>query len=347
MKIKKLLAGLLTVVAANVSHAYDIEVDGICYNIVDGDHLAVTYRGEYVANVGIADNDYAGDITIPDSVDIGSGVILPVKEVGKYAFMNCSELHYVKLPPTIEKLGFLTFCRSGIETLDLSETKIIDTNNGMCGDCVNLRQVYFPEQLHVLGTESFADSGIEEMTLPDNTDIGDECFQGSKIRILTLGKNISTIGSWAFRDSRIEQINNMESVKFFGYQSVARVAVKNIVIGAEVLLISNSFQYLFNLESVICLNENPQVLGKATDTFDGSNADCILWVPDEYLEAYASSESVTCFFHDIRPLSQVKLEEATAADSTAITLYDLNGRRVSDPRPGQICITSDGRKVRF
>ncbi|MDE5958548.1 MAG: hypothetical protein K2G59_00090, partial [Muribaculaceae bacterium] len=63
MKIKKLLAGLLTVVAANVCHAYDIEVDGICYNIIDGKHLAVTYRGEYVANVGITDNDYAGDIT--------------------------------------------------------------------------------------------------------------------------------------------------------------------------------------------------------------------------------------------------------------------------------------------
>ncbi|MDE5959821.1 MAG: leucine-rich repeat domain-containing protein [Muribaculaceae bacterium] len=347
MKINKLLAGLLTVVAANVSHAYDIEVDGICYNIVDGDHLAVTYRGEYVANVGITDNDYAGDITIPDSVDIGSGVILPVKEIGNHALMDSKELHSVKLPPTIVKLGFLTFCRSGIETLDLSETKIIDTNNGMCGECVNLRQVYFPESLRSFGSEAFSGSGIEEMTLPDNIQyIFSECFQGSEIRILTLGEKIYSIGEWAFRGSKIEQINNMERVKQFHYESVAANMIKSITIGTDVR-ISFSFSCLPNLESVICLNEKPQVLGKATDTFYGSNADCILWVPDEYLEAYASSESVTCFFHDIRPLSQVKLEEATAADSTAMTLYDLNGRRVSDPRPGQICITSDGRKVRF
>ncbi len=352
MKIKKLLAGLLTVVAANVCHAYDIEVDGIRYNIIDGKHLAVTYRGEFTPKTiaYITDNDYAGDIIVPDSVDVGSGVLMAVKEVDNHAFMDCSELHYVKLPPTIEKIGYLTFCRSSIEILDISDTKVVRTGRGMCAYCSNLSQVFLPEQLQIISTSTFVGTNIEEMTLHDNiTHIESECFQWSNIRILTLGKGIYSIGGSVFTGSKIEQINNMELVQHYAYKALSDAfSLRNIVIGANVCMIDYSFSDMPNLESVICLKTNPEELPfTASDYFMASNPDCVLWVPDESLAAYRESAKWTCFFHDIRPLSQVKLEEATAADSTAMTLYDLNGRRVSDPRPGQICITSDGRKVRF
>ena len=83
-----LLTILLSLLVSMAASAYDLEVDGIYYNINDGDStVSVTYGdswidGEHLEHViGL----YSGDVTIPLQVDYQEKTYV-VTEVGNNAF---------------------------------------------------------------------------------------------------------------------------------------------------------------------------------------------------------------------------------------------------------------------
>lgn len=87
-----------------VASAYDVEIDGIYYDVVSK---------AKVAEVTFGENKYSGDIVIPATIEY-EGVVCSVKSIGSGAFTDCSGLTSLTLSEGIEtiKSGALQVVRN-------------------------------------------------------------------------------------------------------------------------------------------------------------------------------------------------------------------------------------------
>lgn len=81
------------------SNAYQFKVDGIYYNIINGE-ASVTYGESY--------GGYHDNVTIPDSVVYG-GKTFYVTSIGDRAFYDCYDLYKVHIPNRVKYIGKSAF----------------------------------------------------------------------------------------------------------------------------------------------------------------------------------------------------------------------------------------------
>ena len=162
------LLTVLSLLTASNAYAYDLEVDGIYYN------LDMT---NYTATVTSGDNKYAGDVVVPSSIQYKT-VKFDVMAIGESAFSECKALTSVKIAEGITKIGSWAFYNSE----NLVEVVIPSTVKTISGrafqSCDNLEKVTLPE-----GIER-----IENFTF-------DNCYKLSEIKIPS---TVKEIGSSAF-----------------------------------------------------------------------------------------------------------------------------------------------------
>ena len=92
-----LLTLLLSMISTN-TFAYDFEVDGVYYNLMQ-DGSAIVTSG---------DNQYSWDVVIPEQVTF-EGVVYPVVSIGKNAFQYCSDLLSVTIPNSVTSIETKAF----------------------------------------------------------------------------------------------------------------------------------------------------------------------------------------------------------------------------------------------
>ena len=90
---------ILSVFFSISSFAYDVEVDGIYYNLIS--------KGN-VAEVTYGDNKYEGDITIPSSINVNE-VEYSITIIGDKAFADCSGLTSITIPNSVTSIGDKAF----------------------------------------------------------------------------------------------------------------------------------------------------------------------------------------------------------------------------------------------
>lgn len=105
----------LLLICCNAVWAYDIEVDGIYYNITSAANLRV--------EVTSGDKEYSGDIVIPSTITYNSRT-LTVTDIGDNAFKGCSSLTSIEIPNSV---------------------KIIE--NGVFKDCTGLTSLTIPNSI--------------------------------------------------------------------------------------------------------------------------------------------------------------------------------------------------------
>jgi len=129
-----------------IANAYDVEIDGICYNFI-GTRLAyVTYRGTWSQ----WSTEYVGDIVIPEQISHG-GRTYKVFSVGDNAFAGCDELTSVRLPSTVKAVSGCAFL-----------------------GCTNLRQVYMPTTIQAFGSCAFTGcTSLLQISLPRHSELVD------------------------------------------------------------------------------------------------------------------------------------------------------------------------------
>lgn len=173
-------------VSTATSQAYNIYMNGIYYNIIDGDKLSVTYMSYsttyYVGNTQYSlygvdcynyNNKYKNDVTIPETVTY-DGTTYTVTYIENYAFANCYTLTNVSIPNTVTSIGNYAFY-----------------------GCSGLKSIIIPNSVVDIGDYAFRYcSGISYVTIPDFViNIGNYAFANcTKLCSVIIGRSVNSIG---------------------------------------------------------------------------------------------------------------------------------------------------------
>ena len=173
--MRKLFSLFLALVATASLWAHTFEVDGIYYNYLDDNNVAVTFGGD------LDDYDsydkYSGEVIIPSLVNY-NGTTYSVTSIGYSAFYNCSSLTSVTIPNSVTSIGDGAFC-----------------------NCSSFTSITIPEGVTSIGDRTFERcSSLTSVTIGNSvTSIGDGAFDGcSALREITLPASLKNIGSNAF-----------------------------------------------------------------------------------------------------------------------------------------------------
>ena len=137
---------ILSVFFSIDASAYDVEVDGIYYNLIPKGNAAEVTKG---------DKEYSGDITIPSSINVNDAEY-PVSSIGKSAFSSCSSLTSVTIPNSVTSIG-----------------------DGAFSDC-SLTSITIPNSVTSIGESAFYYcSSLPSITIPNSvTSIEEKTFYG-------------------------------------------------------------------------------------------------------------------------------------------------------------------------
>ena len=106
--MKKLFLLLTLLLCTSMAWAYDVEVDGIYYNLNQTNKTAtVTFKGSSFES---HDNDYPGEVVIPENF-IYDGITYSVTSLGEDCFDGCAGLTSITIPNSVTSLGDECFRR--------------------------------------------------------------------------------------------------------------------------------------------------------------------------------------------------------------------------------------------
>jgi len=177
--------------------AHDFEVDGIYYNIINGNEVAVTYKGSFEYSFN---DEYSNDVVIPETVSY-NGRTYDVTSIGKYAFYLCSSLTNVTIPNSITSIEALAFDRcSGLTSVTIPNSVSV-ISFGTFYYCIGLSIINIPNSVTTIDSDAFQGCvGLKNITIPNSvTTIGVHAFRGcTGLTDLFIPNSVTTIGEAAF-----------------------------------------------------------------------------------------------------------------------------------------------------
>lgn len=138
--MKRILFLLLLLQVTLLASAYDIKVDGLCYNFTSDSTVAVTY-------VNFPNNDeyVKGDLVVPATI-IYEGKKYAVTSIGKNAFYFCRFLKSVKLPTSIRTIEDYAFSKcSALESIEVPEG--VNEVGAAFTPCAYLKSIVLPSSV--------------------------------------------------------------------------------------------------------------------------------------------------------------------------------------------------------
>ncbi|MCC8037917.1 MAG: leucine-rich repeat domain-containing protein [Bacteroidales bacterium] len=129
----------------------------IYYNILDNDHVAVTYKDTSYAS-------YTGAVAIPETVTY-DGRTYTVSEIGNHAFIRSSGLTSVTIPSTVTTIGSGAFnaCTS-LKKVEIPQG-VTEIKDGVFRNCSALATIYLPSTLTSLDDFALATSALSKIYL--------------------------------------------------------------------------------------------------------------------------------------------------------------------------------------
>lgn len=289
-RLFKLSLLLLALLLPATATAYDFEVDGIYYNIING------YEAEVTSGDG-----YSGDVTIPSSVTY-NGTTYSVTTIDDAAFWLCSGLTSIYIPNSVMTIGDQVFfyCRgltsitipnsvttigdeafrgcSGLTSIIVESgnpnydsrnncNAIIETaTNKLIAGCMNTT---IPNSVTSIGGYAFCDcSGLASVTIPNSvTSIGDNAFNGCNgLTSVTIGNSVTYIGHVAFSGcSGLTSVTIPNSVTYIGMLAFSGCS------GLSSVTIPNSVTTIFSSAFIKCSGLAGIIVESGNPNYDSRN----------------------------------------------------------------------------
>ena len=177
-RLIKLTFLLLALLLPATAVAYDFEVDGIYYDIINNGEASVTYQYDDDEN-GI-ESDYRGDVSIPSTVTCWLGTY-SVTSIGGYAFAHCSGLTSVTIPNSVTSIGYGAFSGcSGLTSVTIPNSATTIDREAFY-NCSGLTNVTIGNSVTTIGSRAFYNcSRLTSVTIPNSvTNIDYDAFYGT------------------------------------------------------------------------------------------------------------------------------------------------------------------------
>ncbi len=228
LPILLMLAMLLPALAA----AHDFEVDGIFYNIINDNEVAVTYETSPVIP------SYSGDVVIPETV-IYNGTTYPVTAIDNQAFMLCSGLTSISIPSSVTAIGDLAFIVCNALT-----NITVDEGNPQYDSRDNCNAIIETATNKLI-------AGCQNTIIPNTvTTIKGNAFYGCyELTIINIPSSVTDINIFAFSycsgltnitvDSNNPQYDSRDNCN-----AIIETATNKLIVGCQSTVIPNTVSYI-------------------------------------------------------------------------------------------------------
>ncbi len=223
---------LLALLMPATATAHDFEVDGIYYNILNDNEVAVTFRGHFFNEYT---EDYSGDIIIPATVTY-DGSTYAVTAIGDDTFYDSTALTSISIPNSVAAIGLGAFYHCSVltsitvasdnpkyDSRDNCNAIIETASNTLIAGCFD---TVIPNTVTAIGNEAFSHrSALTSIIIPNSvTSIGRGAFQGcSALTSIDIPNSVTTIGNYAFFEcSALTSLFLPSSVTSIGMRAFGR-----------------------------------------------------------------------------------------------------------------------------
>lgn len=248
---------------------------------------------------------YTGDVVIPSTV-VYKTKTLTVVSINTDTFCSCDYLTSVTIPHTVTTIKNFAFYRCPLLKSLTIPNSVTYINSSAFSDCSNLKKLVFEDGNTTLTVSPYF-------------------LNNSSTENIYLGRNL--IGQYS--SSPFKNNTNLKELTF----------------GSSVTLIVGSLlSGCTNITSFTSLNPIPPTVGD--NNFTNSHyINAVLYVPQDAMDTYKAADCWKNFWN-IEAVNEettgIEAAEAASEDAPA-TIYDLQGRRLSEPQKGINII--GGKKV--
>ena len=175
--------------------AYDVELDGIFYNLDKENKTA-----------SVASYSYKGGVVIPETISV-DGKAYTVTSLGENCFSGCWGLTSITIPNSVTRIG--DYCFSSCGGL---ESIVVESGNTVYDSRENCNAIIETATNTML-------RGCRNTTIPNSvTSLGDNCFSGcSVLTSITIPNSVTSLGEYCFSDcSGLTSITIPNSVTSLG-----------------------------------------------------------------------------------------------------------------------------------
>ena len=323
----------------------DIEV----YNSDDEELVYGDYKYSIVNNSVTIDSYTGSDsvVIVPDNIDG-----YDVTEIGGSAFAGCTNVKEIKLPETLETIGYYAFgsC-TGLESIKIP-SKVKTIGREAFEYCSSLKEINLPESIETLGSKFIRRTQIEEIQIPKSlksgssalyganglkkvefeegtetiiTGICDVDNSGNKIEEIIIPDGVTEIErnafAWCTNVKEIKLPETLETIENYAFESCT--GLESIKIPSKVKTIGReAFEYCSSLKE-INLPESIETLGSKF----------IRRTQIEEIQIPKSLKSGSSALYGANGLKKVEFEEGTETIITGIcevNYFDYSENKIEE-----------------